>query len=44
MNHANSRTSSDLEPKSTVAERRVAQDNTFSPASRISDANSEVRS
>ena len=42
MNHANSRTSSDLEPKSTVAERRVAQDNTFSPASRISEANSEA--
>ena len=43
MNHANSRTSSALEPKSAVAERRVAQDNTLSPASRISEANSEVR-
>ena len=43
MNHANSRTSSALEPKSAVAERRVAEDNTLSPASRISEANSEVR-
>ena len=43
MNHANRRTSSALEPKSAVAERRVAQDNTLSPASRISEANSEVR-
>ena len=43
MNHASRRASSASESKPTVAERRVAQDNILSSASRASEASSEVR-